>query len=376
MEALDNITNEDKDTYLTDVLYDELQKLYNKTEYTRFLVITDGVDNKEIGYTKEELSDYLKDNTYPIYSIGCTYKNNEEQLKNLFALSRLTKAEYFLLDDYEEYGEIVDSLLTPVTCVEIKVPDELKDGSTRNALITFEDEGGKVEISEELLMPFRLRQEEPVTEPTASMSEEVTSEAEIISELSVESTVEPETTVEASAGAEGGIDWISIGAAAVIVIALIVFFIINRKKKNNNKEQKEILPMGDEDSTVMTGAVENADATVFLSNRNRMGYIVVLRDNQASEKVFKYPLSDKVVIGRKYGGDVNIVLNYEGTISARHCEIFMRGNRFYVRDLHSSNGTLVNGKKVEEEAEMEFISGSEIKLGNLKLTIEIEQSGQ
>ncbi len=107
---------------------------------------------------------------------------------------------------------------------------------------------------------------------------------------------------------------------------------------------------------------------------NQTGYIIVLRDNSEENKVFRYPLSGKITIGRKYGDGVNIVLNYEPTVSAKHCEISMLGDRFYIKDLHSSNGTFVNGKRVAES--MEFVSGSHIKLGNLDLTVEVEQTRQ
>lgn len=387
IDALDHVVNEDKDTYLTDVLYDELQKLSNKTEYTRFIVITDGVDNKAIGYTKEELSDYLKDNPYPVYSIGCTYKNNEEQLKNLFALSRLTRAGYYLLDDYNEYGEIIDSLCSPVTCVEIKVPDELKDGSTRNILLTFEGKESKVEISEELPMPFRLREEEIVPEPVETPVVEATPEAEKTPEPAKEPVEEvPEQEPEPE------IDIISIGAIAVIVVALIGLVIMSLKKKGKGRDKKgyrnkkekaekvekvekvEKTSAEDMDRTVMAEPVADSGATVFLNDRDKAKYIIVLRDTRDSSKVFRYPLSGKVVVGRKYGDGVNIVLNYERTISAKHCEIGMQGEKFYVRDLHSSNGTFVNGTRVNEY--MEFSSGSNIRLGNLNMTVEIEQARQ
>lgn len=381
IDALDHVVNEDKDTYLTDVLYDELQKLSNKTEYTRFIVITDGVDNKAIGYTKEELSNYLKDNPYPIYSIGCTYKNNEEQLKNLFALSRLTKAGYYLLDDYKEYGEIIDSLCSPVTCVEIKVPDELKDGSTRNILLTFEGKESKVEISEELPMPFRLRDEEIVPEPVETPVVEATPEVE----KTPEPTKEPVEEVPGQEP-EPEIDIISIGAIAVIAVALIGLVIMSLKKKGKGRDKKEYRNKKektekaektlaeDMDSTVMAEPMVDSGATVFLNDRDKAKYIIVLRDNRDSSKVFRYPISGKVVVGRKYGDGVNVVLNYEGTISAKHCEIGMQGEKFYVRDLHSSNGTFINGTRVNEY--MEFSSGSNIRLGNLNMTVEIEQARQ
>lgn len=380
MEALENVVNEDKDTYLTDVLYDELQKLTEKTEYTRFLVITDGVDNKAIGYTKEELADYLKENAYPVYSIGCTYKNNEEQLKNLFAISRLTKAGYYLLDDYEEYGEIVESLCEPVTCVEVRIPDELKDGSVKNILLTFEGAESVIEISEELAMPFGLEEADPVSEPveTPSAEPEPTPAAESTPSPTQEPVMEmPEQ--------EPRIDLVSIVAVVVIGIAMISLLILNFRKKSktgnvrkqkNRKEEIMKNQVEEEESghTVLAEPAGDAGATVFLNSRDNAKYIVVLRDKRNPDRVFRYPLSDKVLLGRKYGDGVNIVLNYEGTVSAKHCEISMREEKFYVRDLHSSNGTFVNGTRVGEI--MEFTSGSEIRLGNLSMVAEIEQARQ
>ena len=62
-----------------------------------------GVDNKSIGYTKEELYAALEKMPYPIYTVGCTYKENNEQLKNMFALSRMTGGASWLLDDVSDY---------------------------------------------------------------------------------------------------------------------------------------------------------------------------------------------------------------------------------------------------------------------------------
>lgn len=378
-EALDSITSEDKDTYLTDVLYDELQRLERKTEYTRFIVITDGVDNKEIGYTKEELSAYLKENPYPIYALGCKYKSNDEQLKNLFAISRATNADYFLLDDYEEYEEIVQSLCESVTCVEIKVPDELRDGSTKNILLTFEGEDGTIEVSDELSMPFGLREEveevqeeeEPVVEEEPIIEEEP--EEEPIEETPIQEPemIEPQTE-------ESSIDMVSVCAGIAIVIALVVLVIVNLRKKKGKEKKKQsdaLPPIEDIGTTIIGSAIEDEmedeGATVFLDSRDRADDIIVLRDSNDSSKIFRYPISDKIVIGRKYQEGVNIVLNYESTVSAKHCEICKRGDRFYVKDLHSSNKTFLNGRQIDDYTE--FTSGSSLQMGNLKMTVEIEK---
>lgn len=124
----------------------------------------------------------------------------------------------------------------------------------------------------------------------------------------------------------------------------------------------------------MSMPVEEDDATIFLGDSERADHIVVLRDNNDPERVFRYPLADKVVIGRKRNDGVNIVLNYESTVSAKHCEVSRKGGRFYIKDLRSSNKTYLNGQQVGDD--MEFKSGSTLRMGNLVMTIEIEQVRQ
>lgn len=391
ISALDEIVTEDKDTYLTDVLYDELKKLDKKTEYTRFIIVTDGVDNKVLGYTKEELLEYLEKYGYPVYSFGCRYKDNDEQLKNLFAISRQTNAGYYFLEDYNEYGDITDELCKEVTYVEIKLPDDLKDGSTRNILLSFEGTNGTTEIMGEILMPFKL-----IDGQDDKTTEEVVAEEKTVAEEtreSVETAQVSNTAVLESEGAnetkENGMDMISVAAVVIIAAAVIVLIFMNiSKKKNKDKNNdgrqvkhpkkqagmlSESLPaeaktiQTNPDATVFNGDIYDEGGTKFLNNSSE--YIVVLKDMGNLNKVFKYPLINKVVVGRKYDEGVNIVLNYEETISRKHCEISMNNGRFYIKDLNSSNKTLLNGEEVRGSAE--FKSGDIIQLGKLKMMIEI-----
>lgn len=67
----------------------------------------------------------------------------------------------------------------------------------------------------------------------------------------------------------------------------------------------------------------------------------------------------------------DIVLDYERsrTVSSRHCETSVRGGKFYIRDLQSSNGTYVNGSKILSETEI--FSGNILKLGILEMKFEV-----
>jgi hypothetical protein len=60
--------------------------------------------------------------------------------------------------------------------------------------------------------------------------------------------------------------------------------------------------------------------------------------------------SRTVTVGR--APDCDCVLN-DPTVSRSHARLGMRDGRWYVRDLHSSNGTWVNGRRVVEDVEVE-----------------------
>ncbi|HOT01039.1 MAG TPA: FHA domain-containing protein, partial [Acidobacteriota bacterium] len=56
----------------------------------------------------------------------------------------------------------------------------------------------------------------------------------------------------------------------------------------------------------------------------------------------------------------HIPLPGEKAISGHHCEIYMEGNQFFIRDLQSTNGVYVNNRKVETSV---LADGDKIKLG-------------
>lgn len=71
-----------------------------------------------------------------------------------------------------------------------------------------------------------------------------------------------------------------------------------------------------------------------------------------------------VVIGRSKECDVSVA---DGNVSRRHAEVGRSGDGFEVRDLDSTNGTLVNGRRIRREAVGE---GDEITVGTSTLRIE------
>ncbi|MBI2441473.1 MAG: FHA domain-containing protein [Lentisphaerae bacterium] len=58
---------------------------------------------------------------------------------------------------------------------------------------------------------------------------------------------------------------------------------------------------------------------------------------------------ERMIFGRHPANDV--VLTDE-TVSAQHCYVARRGNRYVLRDLNSTNGTLLNTRRIEAEEEL------------------------
>lgn len=91
--------------------------------------------------------------------------------------------------------------------------------------------------------------------------------------------------------------------------------------------------------------------------------LVVVRGRSTSEAV---PLSDGItVVGRQEDCQLRIA---SSQVSRRHCEIFEKKGLLLVKDLGSSNGTFVNGKKVEGQLVLEH--GDELTIGPIKFKID------
>lgn len=74
----------------------------------------------------------------------------------------------------------------------------------------------------------------------------------------------------------------------------------------------------------------------------------------------------KVVLGREKDCQLRIP---SGQISRHHCELTTGGAGVRIRDLGSSNGTFVNGQKIEEA---ELAAGDVIAVGSMLFVVQID----
>ena len=399
--VVEQIVRNDQDTYLTDILYDLLDTL-DGTEYTRFIVISDGVDNKDIGITKDELIRKLEKQGYPIYTLGYIYKNNDEELENMFALSRATNGETILLDETPDAFQAAAKLsdISGIWRICVPIPHDLMDGSRKNVLLTFSGGTGEKEVRAEVDMPFSVNEQssEPEKEETAETEitetqekpePDVTAEHEpAVEEEPEPESAEPEAAVSEPEQEQNGKSGVAKYIAVVLLLAAAVLLVLQMRKKNKpventgskdekkkTKEQKKInIPKSapadvSKASTPVEPAAydtedDNDGGTVLLARR----YLLVLKDSDDLSKVFRYPIDGSVTIGRNIDR-VNIAIDYNPTVSGKHCEVTARGGRFYVRDLGSSNHTYVNGRIIKGETELR--TGNLLRIGEVELLVEI-----
>ena len=88
-------------------------------------------------------------------------------------------------------------------------------------------------------------------------------------------------------------------------------------------------------------------------------------ENEAVE-IFSFNLVE-VSVGRDPAAD--LCLDHP-TISARHARLSFHHSQWWVEDLHSKNGTFLNGEPVDEP--MVITQGDRLGFGQVSLIIEIE----
>src|SRR5688572_27856717 len=93
----------------------------------------------------------------------------------------------------------------------------------------------------------------------------------------------------------------------------------------------------------------------------------ILHGSNAGKEV-KIPVP-KCLIGR---GDECHIKPQSDAVSRKHCVIITTENEVVVRDLHSRNGTFVNGERVGEESVL--LTGDLVRVGPLEFELAIEHT--
>ncbi len=105
----------------------------------------------------------------------------------------------------------------------------------------------------------------------------------------------------------------------------------------------------DDDATVIGLSAED----VGLLSKDR-AYLIVIAGTQVGEMI---PLKGTVVLGRGAEADVRLI---EEKMSRKHCRLVIHDGATFIEDLGSSNGTYVNGVRIERQ---KLCDGDKIQVG-------------
>lgn len=114
------------------------------------------------------------------------------------------------------------------------------------------------------------------------------------------------------------------------------------------------------------GEAFGAERTMLV-DRTQVGQLIVSKGKQKDQefKIAKY----ETYIGRASDNDVRL---HDWFVSKKHAVIIRQGTNFFIKDLGSWRGTMVNGKNVRD---CELKDGDEIQLGTTALNFKLEGEG-
>src|SRR5262245_27922762 len=96
----------------------------------------------------------------------------------------------------------------------------------------------------------------------------------------------------------------------------------------------------------------------------------IVRSFEGKDTVFE-TTKRRVTIGRARADlDVDLDLSPDKTVSRPHAAIVVDDGRFFIEDLGSSRGTLVNGEDVKGMGRRRLSPGDSIQLGDTTLVLE------
>jgi hypothetical protein len=385
--GIEKLERVERDTYITDNLAEIIMD-WNKQDVAcrNIILFTDGEENEPVKHADEELYYLAREAGYPVYVVQSVENKGIPASKNLSAVATLSGGE-LLLTEFEgsEGGSeqiMGDRILKAIDSARISA--ETGDGYEETSLSAAYDESTAETAHTSVGLSETAENEE-------------TSEILFI-ENSTEKASSPGMTGDAGfgtadnkpiirGGADGDSGFISLnvllpaaGLAAAVLFALIVFRII-RRNRIRDKRPGRLLNPNDEELKIEAGiaeAAEDYDCLTYkldeycnatrLLDQEENGRNIVLEDCSDPTKLYRAMCDDSLIVGRS-GNLCDIVIDNDDSVSGRHCELTLRGDNWYIRDLRSSNGTRVNAQKVFQELLLK--NGDIVQLGQSALQVRI-----
>lgn len=296
------------------------------------VVISDGIEDSLGGASREELLLRFKEASIPVYALGYTAlpltDKKKEGLTHLGEMARSSGGDIVVVEGAKDFAQGYRKLRERIERSWV-ARFALKD-------VSF---GEKARLELFLRSGTRLLSDATDLRP-ASVS-------------ALPSEVPPASPAsEASAAASS--EPAKRSSAFLLVIAggllLVVAFVLRRRRVT---------------SVASKGEGERSDKPQVLTSRGRRLRLTVVRGAQPS-RVFDLDVDEPVVVGRS-PSRAGLVLEGDLGISGAHLKIFDRDGVLYVEDLHSTNGTFLNGVALDgayrlKDGDLLLMGGTELRV--------------
>ncbi len=395
-ESVDKLGLIERDTYITDNLTDIIMDWNRQDVACRNIILfTDGEEKEPVRHANEELYYLLKEADYPVYVIQSVENKSVSASKNLSAIATISGGELLLTEfDGSEAGSeqiMGERILKAIENVR-KSAEESKAVSEEVNTGGNEETGGNSETGEfdktgeqagedkDTGSIGNKRQEGNEVTVAAGASETSDTDGLYIENteesaaaygnngiIEFESPEHSETTpiIRKNGNPETGRVSLNVIIPAVGLLTAVLFavmvFRLTGKSRNPGKRKCGSLTALEESIKMEAGIAEAAEdydcltykldegcnATRLLDQEDK-GKSIVLEDCSDPTRLYRAVCDDSLIIGRSENL-CDIVINNDDSVSGRHCELELRGDNWYIRDLRSSNGTRVNAQKVFQE---------------------------
>lgn len=350
VSAANGIIYDGAQSKIYDAVYDTIQNIGSseKINFSRTILITDGVDYSEQGVLKEELYMYLNEKYYPIYTLRVSDSSDVSEDKPLSALSRISNGGYIEFNTLTNIDKLVSEFdVSDYTWVQANVTKELLDGSIRQIDIVSGNKNYSFDLKMSVLKNY-------ITETKSDVSENY-----INSSFNTTSTITSGTWNDnSSISIDTVIILIVLSVIAIIILNLSVIMFIRLRNKKQDTQSEIIISSDDDIGTQILSEPISSETS---------GIIVKMSNTKTGEN-WERKVCSRIIIGRSESS--SIVIN-DTTVSSSQCAIISRQSSLYLLNISKSNITKLNGTNVENE--MLIQPGDLIKMG--LVTIEVNQIG-
>ena len=388
VNAIDGLELVDQDTIITDTLVQIIDEWKEQDVACRNIILfTDGEENAPILHENEELYYLLKELNYPVYIVQSVESKSDNAAKNLSAIATLSNGKLFLTE-FENSEAASEKILGT------KIIDEIEINRTSAKTIEAEDTNAAKESEVTTAMSESVADEYDEADSMYIANDAAITSESAISEHSDEDYYIDATLTQAEAGTifkdiksdadyDTGVNMLIpfIGLIGALVFAGIMFVIYrhNNRIPSGDKRlldgikrevdiESEIAEIAEDYDCETRPLYEEDYCRTRLLSPDNTGYSIVLEDCNDPTRLFRACADEQLIVGRSKSR-CDVVIDYDDSVSGRHCELTVKDSSWYVRDLKSSNGTKVNGQKVFQEYMLS--SGDILQLGQLALQVRL-----